>query len=324
MTFLAARFMPLLVVPLLAGAAILPDSIGPYHRAAVSQPTLNGRDLWDEYGLHEYESASYENGASKFTATAYQLQDSTGAMAAFNWQRPVNSKVSNAAEHAVETATGLTVLRGNYVLFFEGYKPAPAELTALMDSLIHVDGTPLPTLPGFLPMQDLVPNSDRYITGPMGLQKFDAAIPPSVAAFHFGTEAVLGVFHNPKGDLTLAIFDYPTPQIAMDRLNAFQNLPGAVAKRTGPLVAVVLSPPDPDQAERLLAKVQYRAEITQQEHIPTRRDNIGNLVINAFILVGILIAFCVVGGLGVGGLKWLRRRGKDDPDGDTMISLHLQ
>src|ERR1700723_1065954 len=71
-----------LLLPLLAGAAILPDSIGAYHRTAVSQPTLNGRDLWDEYGLHEYESATYEKGAAKFTATAYQLQDPAGGQAA--------------------------------------------------------------------------------------------------------------------------------------------------------------------------------------------------------------------------------------------------
>jgi hypothetical protein len=318
------KLLATLLLPLLAGAAILPDTIGAYHRTAVSQPTLNGRDLWDEYGLHDYESATYENGAAKFTATAYQLQDSTGAMAAFNWQRPANAKVSRAADHAAETATGLALVRGNYLLFFDGYKPAAPELAALQESLIHVDGTPLPTLPGYLPAQDLVPNSDRYITGPMGLQKFDPAVPPSVAAFHYGTEAVLGVFHSPKGNLTLAVFNYPTPQIAIDRVVVFQNLPGAIAKRSGPLVAVVVSPTDADEAERLLAQVQYRAEITQQEHIPTRRDNIGNLVVNAFILVGILLVFCVVGGLGVGGLKWLRRRGKDDPDGDTMISLHLQ
>jgi hypothetical protein len=313
-----------LLLPLLAGAAILPDSIGAYHRTAVSQPRLDGRDLWDEYGLREYESATYENGTAKFTATAYQLQDSTGAMAAFDWQRPALAKVSHAADQATETATGLTLVRGNYLLFFDGYKPAAPELSALESSLIHVDGTPLPTLPGFLPVQDLVPNSERYITGPMGLQKFNPAVPPSVAAFHYGTEAVLGVFHSPKGNLTLAVFDFPTPQIAMDRVTVFQNLPGAVAKRSGPLVAVVVAPADPDAAERLLAQVQYRVDITQQEHIPTRRDNIGNLVINAFIIVGILLVFCVVGGLGVGGLKWLRRRGKDDPDGDTMITLHLE
>ena len=122
----------------------------------------------------------------------------------------------------------------------------------------------------------------------------------------------------------MAVFDFPTPQIAMDRVAAFQNLPGAVVKRSGPLIAVVLAPTDPDEAERLLAKVQWRVNITQQDHIPTRRDNIGNLVINAFILAGILLVFCVVGGVAVGGMKYLRRRGKDDPDGDTVISLHLQ
>jgi hypothetical protein len=318
------KLVAFLLLPLLAGAAILPDSIGAYHRTAVSQPTLNGRDLWDEYGLRDYESAAYQNEAGRFTATAYQLQDSTGAMAAFNWQRPAAAMVSRAAGYAAETATGLMLVRGNYLLVFDGYKPAAPELAALADSLIHVDGTPFPTLPGFLPTQDLVPNSDRYITGPMGLQAFDPAVPPSVAAFHFGTEATFGVFHSPKGDLKLAVFNYPTPQIAMDRVAAFQNLPGAVAKRSGPLVAVVVSPPDADEAERLLAQVQYRVDITQQDHIPTRRDNIGNLVVNAFILAGILLVFCIVGGLGVGGLKVLRRRGKNGRDPDAMITLHLE
>ncbi|MGA3240280.1 MAG: DUF6599 family protein [Bryobacteraceae bacterium] len=318
------KLLAVLIVPLLAGASILPDTIGAYHRTAVTQPTLNGRDLWDEYGLHEYESATYQNDAAKFTATAYQLQDSTGAMAAFHWQRPATAKVSRVADYAAETGAGLILVRGNFLLAFDGYKPEASELAALEGSLIHVDGTPFPTLPGFLPAQDLIPNSERYITGPMGLQMFDPAIPPSVAAFHFGTEATFGVFHSPKGDLKLAVFNYPTPQIAMDRVGAFQNLPGAVAKRSGPLVAVVVSPPDADEAERLLAQVQYRADITQQEHIPTRRDNIGNLVVNAFILAGILLVFCVVGGLGVGGMKVLRRRGKNGEDGDAMITLHLE
>ncbi len=317
------KVFAILFVPVLASAAILPDTIGPYHRTAVSQPTLNGRELWDEYGLHDYESALYENGAAKFTATAYQLQDSTGAMAAFHWQRPANAKAFPAADYAAETTNGLMLVRGNYLLVFDGYKPTPAELSALGNSLIHVDATPFPTLPGFLPAEDLVPNSERYILGPVGLQKFEPSIPPSVAAFHYGAEAVLGVFHSPKGDLTLAVFDYPTPQIARERVTAFQNLPGAVAKRSGPLVAVVGAPADPDEAERLLAQVQYRASITQSEHTPTRRDNIGNLVINAFILVGILIVFCVAGGLAMGGIRLLRRRGKDNPDGDTMITLHL-
>ena len=64
-----------------------------------------------------------------------------------------------------------------------------------------------------------------------------------------------------------------------------------MVKRSGPLVAVIVSPPDPDAAERLLGQVRYQAEVTRDEYVPTRRDNIGNLVINVFILIGLLLSF---------------------------------
>ncbi len=118
------------------------------------------------------------------------------------------------------------VVRGNFLLDFEGYKPSPVEINALDGTLTHVDGTPFPTLPGYLPAQDLIPNSERYISGPLGLAHFDNLVPPSVAAFRYGSEAITGVFHSPKGNITLAIFNYPTPQIARDRLTDFQNIPG--------------------------------------------------------------------------------------------------
>ena len=34
---------------------------------------------------------------------------------------------------------------------------------------------------------------------------------------HYGAEAQMGVFHSPKGDMTMTIFNYPTHQIAMQR-----------------------------------------------------------------------------------------------------------
>ena len=108
--------------------------------------------------------------------------------------------------------------------------------------MVQVDTTALPALVTSLPTEGLVPNSERYITGPNSLQKFDPGVSPSVAAFHYGAEAQLGVFHSPKGDITMAIFNYPTPQIAMQKESDFRNLPGGpVVKRTGPLVAVVLA-----------------------------------------------------------------------------------
>ena len=318
------KLLAAVLLPLLAGAAILPDSIGPYHRGEATQPMLADRPVWDEYGLKDSETATYTNGASRFTATAYQLQDTTGSLAAFDWQRPEHALPSKLAALAVETPNSLLLVHGNYLLSFNGYKPTQPELDALAGSLRLVDQTPLPTLPSYLPDSDRVPNGERYILGPASLQKFLPAIPPSVAAFHLGAEAQTGVFHSPKGDITVAIFSYPTPQIAMQRIVEFAKLPGAMAKRSGPLVSVTLSPADPDLAERLLSQVRFLADITMQEHIPTLKDNIGNLIINIFVLIGILLVFILVAGLSVGAWRaWLRRGGRD-PDADTVISLHLQ
>jgi hypothetical protein len=145
-----------------------------------------------------------------------------------------------------------------------------------------------------------------------------------VAAFHYGAEAQLGVFHNVKGDAPMLIFNYPTPNIARQQLAEFQKLGGAVAKRSGPLVALVLSPPDPDYAERLLSQVRYQAEVTADEYVPTRKDNIGDLVVNAFVLIGILLAFAVISGFALGGFRALRKRAHHGEEEDAVITLHLQ
>ena len=313
-----------ILLPTLAAAAILPDAIGPFQRGQTSKPALSDQPIWTEYALKAWETAAYQNGAQKFTATVWQLTDTTGSMAAFQWQRPSSATPSTAAKQAAETPGNLLLVHGNYLLSFVGYKPSKEELDALTGSLKNVDVTVLPVLSSYLPSDGLVPNSERYIVGPDTLQKFAPGISPSIAAFHFGSEAQMGVFHNQKGDAPLLIFNYPTPQIAMQRIVEFQKINGAMAKRSGPMVAVVLAPPDPDYAERLLSQIRYQAQITADEYVPTRKDNIGDLVINAFVLIGILLAFAVVSGFALGGFRALRRRSRHGEEPDAMITLHLE
>ncbi len=319
-------FATVLLLPFLAGASLLPETIWAWHRSASTQPALANRALWGEYGLKAWESVTYENGKDRFTVSAWEVADTTGALGAFDWQRALlkgDAQPSQAAPLAAETKDALLLTHGNYLLEFQGYKPSREELDAVTGSLKNVDTTALPVLASYLPSGDLAPRSERYVIGPVGLQEFDPAIPPSVAAFHFGAEAQIGVFHSPKGDMALAIFNYPTAQIARQKLSDFEKLPGAMAKRSGPLVAVVLQPPDPDFAERLLSQVRYQAQVTRDEYVPGKRDNIGVLIINIFIFIGILIVFALLSGFLVGGLRVYRRRGRKGEDPDAMITLHL-
>src|SRR5262249_347534 len=162
----------------------------------------------------------------------------------------------------------------------DNVKPSKEEYVALVAGLRNLDTTVLPAFPSFLPARDLSAGSERYIVGPISLEKFAPGIPPSVVAFSQGAEGQIASFRTSNADLNLAVLNYPTPQIAMQKVQEFQSVTGVRAKRAGPLVAVVLPPNDPDAAERLLAEIRYEAQITLSEHVPNRRDNIGNLIIN--------------------------------------------
>ena len=66
-----------------------------------------------------------------------------------------------------------------------------------------------------------------------------------------------------------------------------------------------------------------QAQVTRDEYVPTRRDNIGVLVINAFYLIGILLAFAVVSGIAVGGWRAFRHRGNEGDEADALTVLNL-
>jgi hypothetical protein len=124
--------------------------------------------------------------------------------------------------------------------------------------------------------------------------------------------------------MNLAIFSYPTPHFARERLLEFQNLPGARAKRSGPLVAVTFAAPSPDAAERLLAKVNYRANLVLDENPSKPAENVGDLLISIFGLLGVLLVITVLLGLLHAGARLAYRKyfgGPEEPD--SMLTLHL-
>jgi hypothetical protein len=318
------RFLtPALLLPVLASAAIWPDAVATFHRVSAQPVAFQQSAIPDEFGFEQGETAQYEGDGQKFTASAYRFQDPTGAVAAFEWMRLPDSKPSGIAKFAVDSSEGSLILHGNYLLKFVGYHPTEPVVAAVVQSLRQVNVTSLPPLLDYMPAENLVPNSERYILGPASLARFAPAIPPSTAAFHLGAEAQLAAYHGPGGDVTMALFEYPTPQMAMQQAPEFSKIAQSMVKRSGPLVAIVLSSPNPDASEKLLALVKYQANITLDHRVNTRRDNIGDLVINAFILIGILLIFSVVGGLAVGGFRAFARHGRGGEDAEAMIVLHL-
>jgi hypothetical protein len=306
-------------------AALLPERFTEFNRTSFSPITVEDKSLWQEYGLEAAEQATYAAPAGTFKAEVYRLKDPTSAMAVFQWKKPANSKPSNLRGLAVETATGAALTLGNYYVVFDGRIPKINEIQELFVYLPRVDQSALPALRNFLPTENRIDGSERYVVGPAGLAKFENRISPSTAAFSQGAEAQLATFKSPAGNLNLAIFAYPTPQIAREKASEFQNIPGAVVKRSVSLVAVTILPPSADEAERLLAKVTYTVNITRVDNPKNNVQSLGSFIISVFILIGVLIGLTIFAGLAFALARILRRKWNPNADADdAMLTLHLE
>ncbi|HLX43861.1 MAG TPA: DUF6599 family protein [Bryobacteraceae bacterium] len=307
-----------------ASAAIFPDKIGDFQKGPPKTISVPDQALLDEYGLSATEQAEYKTAEKHFTATAWRFHDSTGAMAMFEFRRPPGAVSSGIAKLAVQTSDGAIFAYGNYVFQLTGNVPPAEQFTAMYATLPKLEQSPLPVLLTDLPPAGLVPNSERYVVGPVSLDRFEPRIPPSIAAFHLGSEAIVGKYTTAKGLLTLAIFNYPTPGIARERYQNFQNISGAIAKRVGALVAVTIQPPDADAAERILSQVKYETNITWNEKVPVNEvKGAARFILDVFAFSGLLILICLIAGLGYAGVRFANRKMNRSDDPDAMITLHL-
>ena len=285
-----------------AFAAMWPEQLGPYQRKS-ADPSNGQRDVrsqWDEYGVEAAEFADY----GPFQVNAWRYKDTTGAYAA-----------------SLEPGPGFRV--GNYLVTCGG--KCPKDLPQLADAALpHVLHTSVPTLNTYFPPKSLVPHSERYILGPLGLKADAPEIPTPAVNFDFGTEGEIARYRN---GVLLAVFSFPTPSMARQQLPEFQKIAGATAKRTGPFVAVALGPPA--AAAKLLDAVNYQGVVAENEKPPVKPlelkpETAGQMILAIFMLAGLLLGFCLLSGLAVGGtLRLARRFGYSAAEG-SLITLHLE
>lgn len=291
-----------------ANAAIFPEAFTTYTRGKVTALKAPDKELYAEYGFVEAEQAEFSGGGKTFKISGWKMKDSTGAMALWQLRRPADAQPSGIARLAAKTGTGLITAYGNVVFEYSGHIPTQDDLEGLLIQLKKVERSALPSLLAYLPEQDLVPNSERYILGPVSLERFAPAVTPSLAAFHLSTEAIQGRYKLPSGEQTLTLFYYPTPNHARAQQDAFNMLPGMLAKRAGPMVAVIHSPSDPDAAQRLLARVNYDFELNRQAVGTPPAQGLANIVITGALLAVVLIGASLLAGLWLGGFRALLKK----------------
>jgi len=286
-----------------ACAAIWPEHLGPYDFQPFEMKGPPIDPQLAEYGAEAWDGANY----GSFWVTAWRFKDPTGAYAAL-LDSPGSFRV------------------GNYLVACQG--KCPKDLARLADvSLPNVSHTSVPTLDAYLSSESILPRSERYILGPVGLSENAPDIPASAVNFDFGTEGEIARYRTPAGMVTLAVFSYPLPSMARQQLTDFEKITGAVVKRTGPLIAVAIGPRA--ASGKLLESINYQGVVAENERPPVKPlelkpETAGRMVLSIITLAALLLAFCLFSGLAVGGtLRLARRFGYSAAEG-SLITLHLE
>ena len=315
-------------------APLLPPSFSGWHKAA--QNAISSTDpaaaspanaaLLKEFGFANVEAANFVRGKRTVRITATRFADASGAYGAFSLatQPQPEQKMSSEkiGDQAVSSGSRVIFYRGNILVEAQieaeaeakpgAALPSSSELQALAKTLPGIQGnrSALPTLPGYLPRQSLQANTDRYIMGPVALERAGVPLPASLVDFGKGAEVVLAKYKSSLGEASLTLIEYPTPQMAAERIRAMQaqaaSLPGGpfYFKRTGPIVAAVNGQVPSTEAESLLASVNYHADITMNQSTkPNPKDNAGQFMVGLIMLTAVVVLFAFMFGFFFGGLK---------------------
>jgi hypothetical protein len=164
--------------------------------------------------------------------------------------------------------------------------------------------------------------------------------------FPAGAEVVMSRYDVNAGDATLMLIEYPTPQIAADRLRQIdashhmtQQQPGVSTildvgpffdARTGPIIVIAAGPLSKSEARALMSSISYEADVTWNENTyVSKKDNLANFLFNVIVLCGIVVGLALVAGVAFGGLRIMSKRFFpdsvfDSPEAVEIISLHLE
>jgi hypothetical protein len=309
---------------------ILPDSLGDYRSVSHANASAIPVDfeLLNEYGLRIVDHLTYVNSAGRrMVSEAYQFGSSEGAHGAYFYLRPAGAVGSPLGEYSSVAGLfgqtyavlggGVTVVaRNNYVFQFQGSAPSNGEMEKMLDRLPGLD----PTEPasgeccGYF-----VESSERLLLGPVSLARFAARVPSAAAGFKLGGRGRVARFETPSGTMTKIVFEYASPAVAEERLDAFRALNGARAKLSNRRIGVIFDAANLEEADELLASIgsDISAEQTPMSFDPWV-DTDGPLTLDE-AMASTFVAW-VLGCL-IAVVRFLTRWREGIPD--RTISLHI-
>lgn len=312
--------LPLLLLGALAGAANpkspqLPAKWAGWQVVKQAPAGISGAPaaVLQEYGLRGQKSAMLARQGRKVLAEVWQFGDATGGFGAYTFFRPAHAQLTSLgplSQLAIASPVQAWGWRDHWVVEFragaQSGLPNAKNLGELLAALprIQAGSHNAPLLPQYLPKQGLAPESVIYSEGPASLAAAAPWLPSSQVGFEEDAEVVVGSYQLRDAAGQLAIINYPTPQIAQDRLGLLSKA-GVDARRTGALLAIWHGPKSA-AAAKLLGRPEEHSVVTWTRFYGL--DSLPGLILGIFALIGIIIAVSLGAGFLAGALRVLLAR----------------
>ncbi|HEY3929339.1 MAG TPA: DUF6599 family protein [Candidatus Koribacter sp.] len=331
-----------------APASLLPQEFAGWQKASTAkhgdkpeQVDAAYPAVLKEYGFQDYETAEYTRDGRHLTVKAARFDNVSGTFGAFTFYRAPQMQPEKIGDDAASNNTRILFYRSNVLVdvsLDQTTAMSAADLRVLAKELPQAHGneaTP-PNLPGYLPKDKLVSGTVRYVLGPDALNLVHAPVSADQVNFaKFGNDAevALGDYEDRGARSTMVVISYPTKEIATERLHnldtTMQSAPGYISKRSGDKVVVMTGDLPMADEKGLVGSVNFDATVSWTEATSVSpRNNIGNLIVAVFSLIGILMLVGAGFGFLMGGTRVLFRRilpGRfHKEDEDEFISLDLR
>jgi hypothetical protein len=269
-----------------------------------------------EYGFQAVEQRDYSRGGDTLHVTLYSMADPTAAYGAFTYVRPPDMRSSTLARYAALAPDRALVVVGNFLLDVKGKRiphRADDDLTGLVKSVKpKADQRAFPTIADHLPAEGLIPGSERYILGPLALDKFAPLASGDWVGFGDSAEAIEATYRKGAQEATLLVIDYPTQQLAASHFTKIAPLvtddssanpsaahPTITAQRNAGLVSIAFTSQRGTFAKTLLGQVIYGHDVVWNEPAPLPNEKPWPVyVIGAFAGTGLILVYTIISGLG--------------------------
>src|SRR5438552_5359927 len=214
-------------------AAVLPKQFASWNGTPADVPaTRLAPGLQQELGAGAPETSDYASGEKRVRATLGKYKDPSSAYEAYTLELQPVMQPSDVRKYSAVAPNRILMLIGNFVLDVEQAKNISTADLRTLASVVesHAASTPLPPIRAYLPEDRLVQGTQRYALGPAGLNAALASLNAGKFApltqeigFATGAEAMLASYQvSPNKPQNRRIIDFPTPQIAEQRLHHIQ------------------------------------------------------------------------------------------------------